>query len=83
MRLEDLTAEQRTQIAGKSPEEILALVEKEGLELTDQELEQVAGGWGESGTKCPKCGSGNVVMTQPDPHSAWMVYDCVDCGHHW
>lgn len=41
----DLTEEQKEKArACKTPEEILALAESEGMELSDEELESVAGG---------------------------------------
>ncbi len=37
--------------AAKTPEELMALVKEEGIELTDEQLESVSGGW--SLTDCP------------------------------
>ena len=52
MNLEDLTPEQKEQlIACKTSEEILKLAKEEGYELSDDELQAVAGGsW--LGTPC-------------------------------
>ena len=48
MNFEDLTDEQKAKAqACKTPEEILALAKHEGYELSDEELEGVAGGWGD------------------------------------
>ena len=53
MRFEDLTPQLKEKaIACKTPEELLALAEDEGIELTDEELASVSGG----GWKEPSCG---------------------------
>lgn len=45
MNFEDLTTEQKEKaIACKTPEEVLALAKEEGIKLTDEELQAVAGG---------------------------------------
>ena len=46
MNFEDLTQEERELVAGKTPEEILALVKEKGYELSDEELELISGGRG-------------------------------------
>ena len=47
MDLKGLTEEQRARArACGTPEEMLALAQEEGYELSDEELEGVAGGWG-------------------------------------
>ena len=49
MNFEDLTEEQKAKaLACTSPEEFLSLAREEGYELTDEQLEGVAGGWGSS-----------------------------------
>ena len=46
MNFEDLTTEQKEKaIACKTPEEVLVLAKQEGIELTDEQLEAVSGGW--------------------------------------
>ena len=46
MGFDDLTEEQKAKArACKTPEEMLALAREEGYELTDEQLEGVAGGW--------------------------------------
>ena len=45
MNYTDLTPEQQEKVRGcKTPEELLALARQEGYELSDEELEAVAGG---------------------------------------
>lgn len=47
MEHKDLTDEQKAKArACSTPEEMLALAQEEGYELSDEELEGVAGGWG-------------------------------------
>lgn len=50
MDYKDLTDAQKARArACETPDEILALAREEGWELTDQELEGVAGGWSTCG----------------------------------
>ena len=49
MKYEDLTAEQRAKAgACNTPEELLAFVKEEGIELSEKDLDQITGGsaWG-------------------------------------
>ena len=59
MKFEELNSELRNKIAGKSPEELRALAEEEGHELSDEELESIAGGgWsGSYSCECRYCGA--------------------------
>lgn len=46
MQFNELTDEQKAKAkACQTPEELAALAKDEGIELTDEQLEQVAGGW--------------------------------------
>ena len=46
MDFKDLTEEQKAKAkACKSPEELLELAKAEGIDLTDEQLESVSGGW--------------------------------------
>ena len=47
MDFNDLSDDMKVKVkACKSPEEMLELAKSEGFELTDEQLESVAGGWG-------------------------------------
>ena len=51
MDFDDLTPEQQEKArACKTPEDVLALAKEGGIELTDEQLEAVSGGWGECDT---------------------------------
>ena len=51
MNFNDLTEEQKAKArACRTPEDMLALAKEEGYELSDAELEEVSGGWGDP---CP------------------------------
>ena len=74
MKFEELSSELRDKIAGKSPEELRALAKEEGHELSDEELEGIAGGgWSEGAgiyVECPYCGESF------SPYEDW----CPECG---
>ena len=88
--LKGLSEEQIAKLNGcKNNEEILELAKKEGISLTDAQLEAVnGGGCGDAGSnskKCPECGSTNVVLsegTKGKTVNGFMVsyYKCKDCG---
>lgn len=47
MKFEDLTNEQQERAkACTTPEELVELAKSEGMELTDEEIEGISGGWG-------------------------------------
>ena len=61
-----------------SPEELLELAKAEGIDLTDEQLEQISGGamlWNHSKT-CPKCSSHHVYNYT----NQWF---CRDCRYTW
>ena len=56
--LKGLTDEQIEKVrAAGDVEELLSLAKEEGVELTDEQLEAVSGGFCTAFPKCPKCGS--------------------------
>ncbi len=80
MLYDGLTPSQRKEaLAGEAPEDILALARQDGYELTDEELDQVAGGvdaWGDQKDaviKCSSCGSDKV-----EPQGM-HTYRCLNC----
>ena len=84
--LKGLTEEQIAKVkACKSQAEILELAKKEGVALTDEQLEAVSGG-GDSSHKCPDCGSKNTVVSKGTKgkmiNGIYVTYyKCKDCGH--
>ena len=75
MQYDDLSPEQQNKArACESPADILAFAQKEGYELSDDELDQISGGlWSDGGLKCPFCGS--LAAEPPGMHS----YRCSAC----
>ena len=74
MRVKDMTTEQIERAkACKTPEEIFAVLREEGIELSDNQLESIAGG-GWTGHQCSKCGSYDVEPL------AGMQMLCNACG---
>lgn len=73
----------------RTPEEFLAFAKAEGIELTDEQLETVAGGSGKSwdGKRtCPSCGSSNTAaFGNYDSNGIFIVHycQCYACGHQW
>lgn len=61
----------------KSREDLLELAAQEGIELTDEQLEQVSGGWGDE-RRCPQCNSDNIVYD-----SYLSIFICQDCWHEF
>ena len=76
MNNENLTPEFVEKAKGKTAEELVTLAQDEGIELTDEQLEAVSGGW--TGKDCPKCGSDNVTLADNV-----VDYHCYDCGYEW
>ena len=74
MDYKDLTETQRAKVAGASTsEDILRIAREEGYELSDEEIEQISGGW-EQSKGCKKCG-GMVIYER-----ALGCYICERCG---
>jgi len=86
MSYKGLTAEQVEKMeACKTPEEILALAQEEGYELTDDELQSISGGdWSPKNAlpRCSACGS-YAVTVNPMPCTGCATCICHDCGHQW
>ena len=87
--LANLTEEQLQKVrACKSGEELLALAQKEGVELSDEQLEAVSGGCGEPRTigPCPQCGSSEIDSEfdseMPNSRSGYHC-KCRVCGFDW
>ena len=67
MNFEDLTPEQQEKAkACKTAEELIALAKEEGIELTDEQLEDMSGGVNWKRPDCPwnECDSYIVCPTQ-------------------
>lgn len=81
MDIKDLTPEQQEKArACNSADELIDLAKSEGVELTDEQLNQVAGGDWTRTTSCPHCNSENISPTgQTDPKKG-SVYKCNNCG---
>ena len=85
--LKGLTEEQIAKIkACKNQEEVLRLAKEEGLELTNEQLEAVAGGCETPKKRVIKCecGSTNVQTTlYRNNITSETVCKCLDCGKEW
>lgn len=81
MDLNNLTPEQRAKVdAAKTPEEILAIAQEEGYELSREELDSIAGGdsWYEdTQVTCMNCGR-TWLVHEPDHGS--ITVRCPSCG---
>lgn len=50
---DDMSEDLKSQLQEcKTPEEMFALASEEGVELTDEQLEVVSGGWGDCSDQC-------------------------------
>ena len=85
--LNGLTEEQIAKVkACKNQEELLKIAKEEGVELSDEQLATVNGGFCTSTPSytCPQCGSKNVKTEHNiNSISEWYCNDCQDCGKHW
>lgn len=84
MDYKDLTPEQIEKLEGMSPEEIRKFAAEEGLPLSDEDLEQVAGGWEctKRGEPCPKGGKHDWKEVGDMDHGPMIlyIYQCKKCG---
>ena len=81
MNFENLSPElQDKAMACETPEELFALAKEEGIELADEDLERINGGWGGKPDRCRRCGSTNVTL-----YPGYQSYSvkCNDCGMYW
>ena len=73
--------------ACKNQEELLELAKKEGIELTDEQLEAVSGGVCSESTvavTCPKCGTKfNGEVYRDSSLKNLGEFTCPNCGHTW
>lgn len=81
MEFKDLTPEQREKVASaKTPEEILAMAQQDGYELSDEELDQISGGqawYEETWVTCITCGH-SWLKNLPDKGT--ITVKCPNCG---
>ena len=84
--LKGLTDEQIAKIKScKNQDELLAIAQAEGVQLTEEQLEAVSGGWcSETNEPCPKCGSTSIKKEHRgnDVHMH-TVFICKKCGCEW
>ena len=84
--LEGLTEEQIAKVkACNNTDEVLKLAKEEGIELTDEQLEVVSGGFCSKTTEpCPKCGSTSIKKEHRgnDVHMR-TIFICKKCKYEW
>ena len=81
MDIKDLSPEQQEKVkACNSIDELIALADSEGVDLTDEQLNQVAGGGWTRTTCCSQCKSENIAPTGEFDLQKGTVYKCNDCG---
>lgn len=70
----------------ETSEELLALAKEEGVELSDDQLEQVSGGdlqglvrtlSGRNDVRCPECGGNQFQVSEM---GGMTMYECKKCG---
>lgn len=82
MDLSNLTPELKEKAdACKTLEELLALAEEEGVELTDQQIQEISGGISPYAPvfACRRCYSVNYKSFKDDKGNE--KYKCLDCGY--
>ena len=71
----------------KTNKELLALAEKEGVTLTNEQVSAVSGGGCRDTTvssTCPKCGTEVTKEAYNDSYDVMVVeFKCPNCGHKW
>ncbi|MBR1846720.1 MAG: Nif11-like leader peptide family natural product precursor, partial [Bacilli bacterium] len=65
----------------KNTEEILAVAKKEGVELTEEQLEAVSGGGCGDPLICPRCHGQNCRNRNGYGGAQWHI--CDDCKYEW
>ena len=86
--LKGLTEQQIAKVKTcKNQEELLRVAKEEGIELSDEQLEAVAGGslcYSTPTFTCPKCNSTNVkAYSQSGPAKMFWSCTCKDCKYEW
>jgi DNA-directed RNA polymerase subunit RPC12/RpoP len=63
-------------------EELVNLAKENGVDLSDEQVDQLAnGGWGsDNGKTCPDCGCRNIIQIGD---LFIYRYKCMDCGKQW
>ena len=76
MKIEHVSPELRAKAeACETPEEVFKLAKEEGIDLPDEALDSIAGGW--KSQTCPKCGSKNIRRAG---NKLGAQTECRDCG---
>lgn len=89
MLFDNLTDEQKAKLAGKTPQEIFELAKEEGHELSEDDLDAIAGGWRFEDADpvpvaepiCPVCGYKTNVV--PYRVNGVLHYHCEVCSGDW
>ena len=82
MDFANLTPEQIEKLKGMPIDELHKLVAEEGIPISNEDLDQIAGGWSEPDT-CPSGGTHDWDQTDSDFTVSTVVipiYKCTKCG---